>query len=260
MLGALLLPLLYVGLCALVFVPLEEMSPLHPTGREGRGTDALFATVGGVLAHGVLAAASGLLLWVASRAGGPLEGATPWVTIPVALLVFELAGYAYHRAAHVLPGLRELHDVHHSAERLDWLAGFRQHPVEILLMTLAQNLPLVLLGVPLGVHGLLAIALRVNTQFVHSNVRTPTWLGLLVATPAFHHRHHQRDGDVANYATLFPWIDRLFGTWCHEEAGQAGLPGRPRKGFVGWLLHPLWTPGYVRDGGAPCRPSTPSES
>ncbi len=120
------------------------------------------------------------------------------------LLAFELMSYGYHRAAHALPGLSALHDVHHSNEHMDWLAGFRQHPLEVLLMTLAQNLPLVLLGVPLGTHGLAAIAMRLNTQFVHANLRTPGWLAPLVATPAFHHRHHQRTRQVANYAALFP--------------------------------------------------------
>ena len=51
--------------------------------------------------------------------------------------------------------------------------------------------------------------------FIHSNVR---WrLGpfeWLLTTPAFHHWHHTKDGKRRdyNYASMFPWLDRVFGT------------------------------------------------
>jgi sterol desaturase/sphingolipid hydroxylase (fatty acid hydroxylase superfamily) len=51
--------------------------------------------------------------------------------------------------------------------------------------------------------------------FIHSNVR---WrLGpfeWLLTTPAFHHWHHTNDGKWrdCNYASMFPWLDRVFGT------------------------------------------------
>ena len=102
----------------------------------------------------------------------------------VGLLLFELAGYAYHRLAHAVPALWRLHELHHSSETMDWLASFRQHPLEILLMTLAQNAPLVLLGVPLGAHATVLVGLKLATVFVHSNVRVPLGpLRFIVATP-----------------------------------------------------------------------------
>ena len=53
--------------------------------------------------------------------------------IAVGLLLFELGGYAYHRLAHAVPALWRLHEIHHSSETMDWLASFRQHPLEIVL-------------------------------------------------------------------------------------------------------------------------------
>ena len=123
--------------------------------------------------------------------------------VAVGLLLFELGGYAYHRLAHAVPALWRLHEIHHSSETMDWLASFRQHPLEIVLVTLAQNAPLVLLGVPLGAHAAVLVALKLATVFVHSNVRVPIGpLRFVVATPRFHHRHHQRDGAVANFAVV----------------------------------------------------------
>jgi len=66
----------------------------------------------------------------------------------------------------------------------------------------------------------------------------------LIATPAFHHWHHTNDAyRDHNYAALFPWVDRLF--------GSLHLPGRQWPGcygvddplpptMAGQLLHP-WT-------------------
>ncbi|MES9906417.1 MAG: sterol desaturase family protein [Sedimenticola sp.] len=42
------------------------------------------------------------------------------------------------------------------------------------------------------------------------------WLEWLISTPVFHHWHYTHDGPEyvdKNYATMFPWIDRLFGTY-----------------------------------------------
>lgn len=232
----LLRPLIYAGLVALVFVPLERLAPLREPRRGGVRTDALFATVGAVLSQLAVYAVGGVLLALAERLdGAPLRATPGWIALPVSLLVFELGGYAYHRAAHRVGWLSRLHAVHHSAPHMDWLAGFRQHPLEVALMTGAQNLPLVLLGLPLETHVLLVVLLRLNTLWVHSNVRAPRWLEPWLATPVFHQRHHARDQEPANFATLFPWLDRLFGTHRHDAVQQFGLEGDER-GFLALLL------------------------
>jgi sterol desaturase/sphingolipid hydroxylase (fatty acid hydroxylase superfamily) len=64
----------------------------------------------------------------------------------------------------------------------------------------------------------LAIALVSSMcgYFVHSNVRAGLgWLHYVIATPAFHHWHHDNIAERCrhtNYAPLFPWLDRLFGS------------------------------------------------
>jgi sterol desaturase/sphingolipid hydroxylase (fatty acid hydroxylase superfamily) len=155
-------------------------------------------------------------------------------------LLFELGGYAHHRLAHRVGWLWRLHEVHHSSRAMDWLAAFRQHPLELLTLTLAQNVPLVLLGVPLGAHATVVALLKVNTVFVHANVRVPhgPWSHVLV-TPRFHHRHHQRGGPVRNYASLFPFIDRLFGTYSDETATAFGVARATPDGYLGLLLSPF---------------------
>ncbi|MFO0695556.1 MAG: sterol desaturase family protein [Polyangiales bacterium] len=241
--------LVFVGLVALAFVPLERAFPIREEGaRRGLATDLAFATFGRVATKLLLVFGVGRLLDVADAhawENGPWNAvesvsARTLVTVGLGLLLFELGGYAYHRLAHRVPFLWRLHEVHHSAETMDWLASYRQHPLEIALMTLAQNLPLVALGIPLASHAAVLVLLELNTVFVHSNVRIPEgpWSEIF-ATPRFHHRHHDRLREARNFATLFPFLDRLFGTHVHERSDDFGLPERRERGFVAWVVRPF---------------------
>jgi len=160
--------------------------------------------------------------------------------IAIGIVIFELVGYLYHRAAHTNPILWRLHRVHHSAEAMDWLASFRQHPIEIVLMTVLQNAPLVILGLSLGDHALVLLLIKANTVFVHSNLQIPEgpW-SRVFAMPHFHHGHH-RFGDantrVVNYAALFPWIDKLFGSYSAEKSESFGLVEKTPTTFWRALL------------------------
>jgi sterol desaturase/sphingolipid hydroxylase (fatty acid hydroxylase superfamily) len=245
--------LLFTALAGLAFAPLEHLFGRHRGApRRGRLADLGFATVGGVLVllglatvvGGVLTGLEGLSLEDPLLAGIGSRTARTALEVGVGLVIFELVGYAYHRLAHAVPWLWRLHAVHHSSERMDWLASFRQHPLEILLVTLAQNAPLVLLGLPLGSHALVLLALRINTVFVHADLELPRgpamkWLGEVIATPAFHHRHHQRSGAPRNFSAVFPWIDRLLGTHDAAPAGPVGLATPMPRSFLGLLVRPF---------------------
>jgi sterol desaturase/sphingolipid hydroxylase (fatty acid hydroxylase superfamily) len=240
--------LAFTALAGLAIWPLERAFPQSSGLRSTLRADVLFATVGQVLTRLLLALVLGVALSAleqVSLASSPLQlisgGATQRVLDGLCgLLIFELFGYAYHRLAHRVPWLWRLHEVHHSSEAMDWLASFRQHPLEILLLTLAQNAPLVLLGMPLSTHVLLLVALRLNTVFVHANVRVPDgpWR-YLIATPRFHHRHHERLGATRNFATLLPCIDLAFGTFSAAHSHDFGLPHRMPEGFWGLLAVPF---------------------
>jgi len=241
-------PLLFVALAALAFLPLEHIAAAHAQRRRRFATDLAFATFGQVLVRlGLVLVVGGVLARLdAAAPDRPLLSAIGdrrarfVVETSVGLLLFELAGYAYHRLAHAVPALWRLHEIHHSSERMDWLASFRQHPLEILLVTLAQNAPLVLLGVPLGAHATVLVGLKLATVFVHSNIRVPIGpLRFVVATPRFHHRHHQRDGAAANFASFLPFIDLLFGSHSDATSDRFGVARKLPDSFVGLLVAPL---------------------
>ena len=240
-------PLLFVALAALAFLPLEHVAAAHARRRRF-ATDLAFATAGQVLARAglvlivgaVLARLDGAALDRPLLAGIADPRARFVAETFVGLLLFELAGYAYHRLAHTVPALWRLHEIHHSSETMDWLASFRQHPLEILLLTLAQNAPLVLLGVPLGAHATVLVALKLATVFVHSNLRVPLGpLRFVLPTPQFHHRHHQRGGAVANFASFLPLIDVVFGSYSGAASRTFGVERKLPDGFLRLLVEPL---------------------
>jgi sterol desaturase/sphingolipid hydroxylase (fatty acid hydroxylase superfamily) len=253
-------PLVFAALAALAFLPLEHVVPARPRPRRrtGLAADVVFATVGQVAVRlGIVVGVGWVLalldevaperpLWV----GISSRPARALAEIASGLLLFELGGYAYHRLAHRIGWMWRLHEVHHTSRTMDWLAAFRQHPFELLMLTIAQNAPLVLLGVPLGAHATVVALLKLNTVFVHANIRVPAgpWTQLL-ATPRFHHRHHQRSGPVRNYASLFPFIDRLFGTYSDETANAFGVARAMPDSYLGLLLSPFRRP--TRRAGPP---------
>lgn len=228
----------FAALAALLFAPLEQLWPAYEgqraigRGRRAAAKDLLFATLGQLGARVLLAFAFGGALAGLDALGldRPLLAAVPagalrdGLEVAVGLLLFELGGYGYHRLAHRVPWLWRMHRVHHSSETLDWLASFRQHPLELVLLTLVQNAPLVLLGVPLATHAGVVLLLRLHTVFVHANLRVPEgpW-SAVIALPGFHHRHHREDaaGSACNFAALFPFLDRAFGTVAPLELARA---------------------------------------
>jgi len=252
--------LIFAGLAWLTFAPLERLGATHREPRPERLVDTGFATVGVVVMQvGVSLAMAGVLMLLdALRPERPLfadvgsRGLRIAAEVVVGLLVFDLFGYAYHRLAHAVPWMWRFHAVHHSSTRMDGLASFRQHPVELVLVTVVQNTPLLLLGIPLGAHAFVLLALRLHTVFVHADLQLHTWFWrTLIAGPEVHHRHHDRDLPPRNYAAMFPWIDRLFRTYDARRATIFGtFPALPTT-FTGLLLHPFRTSSHPRHGGRP---------
>lgn len=130
------------------------------------------------------------------------------------LLAGDFLGYWAHRLFHGR-ALWRFHAIHHSAEDLDWLSATRVHPLNEVLMTVIQIVPLYFLGFRGPALAAVVPVLAFYALLVHANLR---WdfgpLRYVIVSPAFHRWHHtsQAEGLDRNFAGLFPWIDFLFGT------------------------------------------------
>jgi sterol desaturase/sphingolipid hydroxylase (fatty acid hydroxylase superfamily) len=133
----------------------------------------------------------------------------------VCILVADLAQYWTHRAYHEVPFLWRFHAVHHSVKTMDWLAGSRQHMLELIVTRVAVLAPLYILGFSEGVMNAYIIVVGFQAVFNHANVHLP-WgpLKYVIVTPDFHHWHHASDDEAIdkNYAAHYAFLDYLFGT------------------------------------------------
>jgi len=162
------------------------------------------------------------------------------------ILVADLVQYWTHRGYHEIPFLWRFHAVHHSAKTMDWLAGSRQHILELLCTRVGVLGALYVLGFDKEVMDVYIIVVGFQAVFNHANVHLP-WgpLKYVIVTPDFHHWHHSSD-DVAidrNYAAHYAFLDHLFGT---AIKGQTGFPEKygvqgdyMPDGFVNQLLFPF---------------------
>ena len=136
----------------------------------------------------------------------------------VALMVYELGVYLWHRALHSDVLWRPFHQMHHSAERMDTFGAFYFSPLDMVGWTFLGSLALSLIvGVtPQAVTATVLITTLLGI-FQHTNVRTPRWLGYIVQRPESHSVHHERGKHRSNYSD-FPIYDMLFGTFENPES------------------------------------------
>jgi sterol desaturase/sphingolipid hydroxylase (fatty acid hydroxylase superfamily) len=139
--------------------------------------------------------------------------------LPLAIVVFDVAGYWFHRVSHRSALLWRLHQIHHLDEDFDFTTGARVHTVEAILQYGVLVAVATALGIP---HGYLAVFSTVSFTMAllhHSKIAIPAsiekWLRQLIITPALRvpHHHDQIQDTDTNFGFIFPWWDRMFGTY-----------------------------------------------
>ena len=155
-----------------------------------------------------------------------------WANLLGAVLVLDVWMYKWHWMNHRFSWLWRFHRLHHSDARMDVTTASRFHLGEILFSSLLRVPLLALSGIQLWQVVLYEAVLFAVVQFQHANVALPRPLDealrVFIVTPAMHKIHHSRvprETD-SNYASLFSFWDRIFGTfvWREDQAAiQLGL-------------------------------------
>ena len=143
----------------------------------------------------------------------------------VAIVLFEAGLYFWHRAMHSNETLwRVLHQMHHSAERVDTFGAFYFSPLDMVGFSILGSLCLApIIGLdPQSITVFLLVTTFLGI-FQHANIRTPQWLGDIIQRPESHGVHHARRVHDKNFSDL-PIFDIIFGTFenpkeCEHEAG-----------------------------------------
>lgn len=263
-------------LLALVFVPLERLFSQRggPVWRRQSLTDLGWYFVNGLLVQRWLLALPLIGLTLLAHRIVPSawhEWVAQWplaLRLGAALVVGDIGAYWGHRIIHERPLLWRFHAVHHSAERIDWLVNTRAHPLDMALMRFSGMVPIYVIGlVPQGSGAAEPVVLiymitgTVWSYFVHANVRWRFgFLEQLVATPFFHHWHHTNDSPELhdrNYAAIFPWIDRLFGTLYlpRDWPQRYGCDTPVAPTLLGQLTQPFGGVAAAVEGSSPSSPA-----
>ncbi len=171
----------------------------------------------------------GLLHWLGIR---------DWWNVLATVIVLDGATYWWHRAYHGLPLMWRMHRVHHSDRDLDVTTAGRFHLTEMVLSAIFRLWVIAFLGAQVASIVIFEIVFGLLNQLEHANLRIPepleTWLRWIIVTPDMHRIHHSQASEEtnANYATIFSFWDRLFGTYrfgVEQRHLVIGLPEYPRS-------------------------------
>ncbi len=169
----------------------------------------------------------------------------------LAILLFDLWMYLWHRANHRISFLWRFHRTHHSDTEMDSTSALRFHFGEIVFSSILRLLVIPLIGISYAELLIYEIILQPIIIFHHSNIALPEKidrvLRAVIVTPNMHRVHHsqiQTETD-SNYSSIFSWWDRLAGTFKRREDTKAIVFGltyfrKPQwQSFLGMLRTPF---------------------
>ena len=238
---------------AVVFAPLERLWPVRrvrPDWPRLR-TDACHVVfTGSVVRWAVSAAMAGLGAFARPLTpvglGLAVRAQPCWLQFLEIFLLSDFAFYWAHRLSHAVPVLWRFHQVHHSSEKLDWIAGHRVHPLDQTLNSGLIAASTVLFGFSPGPLLVFALIYRFHAVLLHSNVRVAFGpLRWIISSPHYHHWHHA-DHPTAwnrNFGGQLVIFDLMFGTLNLPPPGRLpekyGLSEPFPRDYVGQILKPF---------------------
>ena len=197
-----LIDLRLLFLCLLIFTPLEMLIPAHGSKkilRPGIRLDMMHFLFSGIFIRFGLVAVVALAVaagdWLVPRSLDSWVGSQPlWLQVVLCTIIADLGFYAAHRLMHEVPWLWRFHAIHHSSEQLDWLAAFRVHPVDQVIVKGTSLIPIFVIGFSVEAIAIASFIYQWQALLIHSNVKVPFGpLKWLMASPEFHHWHHANE-------------------------------------------------------------------
>lgn len=142
-----------------------------------------------------------------------------WVTILIAFIVLDFAGYWVHRIDHKINFFWNSHIIHHSSEEFNLACALRQSISTFVRLFAFLLIPAALLGVPPVVIATVApIHLFAQFWYHTQHINKMGVLEYILVTPSHHRVHHAINKEYIdkNYSQIFIFWDKLFGTFQEE--------------------------------------------
>lgn len=194
---------------------------------------------------GILALCIGWLYRGAEPNLLPVSELPLWLQLGLILIIQDILLYWIHRWFHA-DWAWKFHAIHHSSKILDWVSTSRFHPVNQIISFSIVDVFVLLLGFRQENVACLAIFNVAYSAFVHANLN---WdfgsFRYVLASPIFHRWHHttEEEGLDKNFASTFPILDIMFGTYYMPKnrlperfgTGNNDVP----ESFLGQLIYPF---------------------
>jgi lathosterol oxidase len=246
--------LLDLLLMTLIFIPIELFFPKNKAQTKFHTewrTDLVYFVISHLFIQffGIITQKPAILFfgWMG------LEQLHTWVQkLPFVLALFlaffttDLFQYWAHRIFHNHVYLWRFHSVHHSTQNMDWLAGSRTHFIDIFFTRAMTFIPLYVLGFSSAVFNVYIIFIAIHAVLIHANTRINFgFLKYIFTTPQYHHWHHCEDPKYYghNFASIFPFIDLIFGTYYLPgnkwPEGTGVHESQYPKGFIKQSVYPF---------------------
>jgi len=246
--------LLDILLMTVIFIPLELFFPknkFQTKFHEEWRTDLMYFVISHLFIQffGIVTQKPAILFfgWMG------LDKLHLWVQgLPFILALFlaffttDLFQYWAHRFFHTRVYLWRFHSIHHSTQNMDWLAGSRTHFMDIFFTRAMTFIPLYVLGFSTTVFNVYIIFIAIHAVLIHANTRVNFgFIKYIFTTPQYHHWHHCEDPKYYghNFASIFPFIDMMFGTYYlpgkEWPAGTGVHEGNYPKGFLKQSIYPF---------------------
>lgn len=146
---------------------------------------------------------------------------TPFLGGVISYGVHTWVFYWFHLARHEIYILWcMLHQLHHSASRIETITSFYKHPLEIVIdAQIMAVLMYAILGADKESSIILSIFAALGEYFYHMNIKTPWVLGYFFQRPEAHRVHHRRNKrlNCPNLSDLPLW-DILGATFENPES------------------------------------------
>lgn len=176
----------------------------------------------------------------------------------VAIAIADLGITVVHLASHKIAILWRFHAVHHSITRFYGLNGLMKHPLHQTVEMAAGVAPLILIGLPVNVASVLALAVAIQLLLQHSNadyrIGPAKYVLALNEGHRFHHLKWAGIGDV-NFGLFTLIWDHLMRTYSYDptrrfDSTQLGMAAKPDypTGYLAQMLYPFTPAGGCRLG------------
>ena len=192
---------------------------------EGKDTFvSMFMGLGSTVA-GALAATFTVVLayWVWENFAIFDFGYAPWVFL-LAFVLDDLAYYWIHRMGHRMRWMWAAHVIHHSSQHYNLSTALRQTWTGSITPGIFFKWPIFILGIEPGIVFFCAGLNLIYQFWIHTEAidKMPRWFEYALNTPSHHRVHHANNPQYldANYAGVFMFWDRMFGSFIPEQKDE----------------------------------------